>query len=117
MDQIVIKIALIAAFVVFAFVLVRSSTTARSQAIRALGLALFLVAVVVAVSFPTLVNDLALLVGVGRGADLLLYAFIIVFIGQLLGSRRRNLAQDEQITQLARKMALMTPEFPSRADG
>lgn len=113
MDQFVIKGTLIIAFVAFTFVLVRASSSARSQAIRAIALGFFLVVVVLAVSFPGLVDGLAQLVGVGRGADLLLYAFIIVFIGQLLSARRRNRAQDEQITELARTLALMRVDQPN----
>lgn len=61
------------------------------------------------VVFPNIVNDLAQSVGVGRGADLLLYAFIIVFIGQSLSNARKQRKQDAQLTELARKFALLDP--------
>lgn len=114
MDQIIIKVALIAAFMAFAFVLIRSGGSARSQAFRTLGLMIFLAAAIVAVAFPAIVNDFAVMVGVGRGTDLLLYAFIIVFIGQALTSARSRKAQDAQITELARRLALSDPQFPEK---
>lgn len=114
MDQIIIKVVLIAAFLVFAFILIRSAGSARSQAARSIVLIAFFAAAIIAVAFPTIVNDLALMVGVGRGTDLLLYAFIIVFVGQALTTTRARRAQDEQITELARKMALSDPQFPER---
>ena len=114
MDQIIIKVVLSAAFVIFAFVLIRSGGSARSQAFRTLGLIVFLAAAIIAVAFPTIVNDFAVMVGVGRGTDLLLYAFIIVFVGQALTTTRARRAQDAQITELARKIALSDPLLPEK---
>ena len=112
MDQIIIKSLLIIAFILFAGVLVRSGSSAKSQAFRTLAMLLFLAAAIIAVIFPGIVNDLAVSVGVGRGADLLLYAFIIVFIGSTLTAARKRSAQDAQITELARKIALSQPLRP-----
>lgn len=115
-DQLVIKVVLIIAFVAFAVVLIRSGSSARSQALRTVGLGIFLVAAILAVVFPTVVNDLAVLVGVGRGTDLLLYAFIVVFIGNSLSASRKRRAQRAQITALARRIALDRPMFPEKVD-
>lgn len=114
-DQIVIKVLLIAAFIIFGLILLRPGGSARNQAIRTITLILLLVAAMFAVLFPGLVDDLAHSVGVGRGTDLLLYAFIIVFVGNSLTTVRRRRAQDEQITQLARQVALRSPERPQGA--
>ncbi|QIK63010.1 DUF2304 domain-containing protein [Leucobacter viscericola] len=113
MDQIIIKSILIAVFVLFGLMLLRTGGSARTQAIRTLALILFLAAAIIAVIFPALVNDLAVSVGIGRGADLLLYAFIIVFIGNSLQAARRRSAQSAQITQLARTLALQRPLEPT----
>ncbi|QIM19282.1 DUF2304 domain-containing protein [Leucobacter coleopterorum] len=115
MDQIIIKSILIVVFVLFGIMLLRSGGSARTQAIRTLALMLFLAAAIVAVIFPGIVNELAVSVGIGRGADLLLYAFIIVFIGNSLQAARRRSAQDTQITQLARTLALQRPLEPMPA--
>ncbi|MBS1698134.1 MAG: DUF2304 domain-containing protein [Actinobacteria bacterium] len=111
-DQTIIKVLLIGAFVIFGLVLLRPGGSARNQAIRTITLLLLLVAAVFAVLFPDLINDLAQSVGVGRGTDLLLYAFIIVFVGNALTTVRKRRAQDDQITRLARQFALSNPEYP-----
>lgn len=113
MDQIIIKTILIVLFVLFGIMLLRTGGSARTQAIRTLALVLFLAAAIIAVMFPEIVNDLAVSVGIGRGADLLLYAFIIVFIGNSLQVARKRSAQDARITQLARTLALQRPLEPS----
>jgi hypothetical protein len=112
MDQIIIKTILIAVFVLFGVMLLRSGGSARTQAIRTLALVLFIAAAVIAVMFPEIVNDLAVSVGIGRGTDLLFYAFIIVFIGNALQTARKRSAQDARITQLARTLALQRPLEP-----
>ena len=116
MDQTIIKSLLVIAFILFAGVLLRAGGSARGKAIRTLTLLLFLAAAILAVVFPAIVNDLAVSVGVGRGADLLLYAFLVVFIGNTLASARKRSAQDAQITELARNIALQQPIRPSASD-
>ena len=112
MDQVIIKAVLIAMFLLFALVLIRSSSSARSQAIRSLGLGIFLIAAIIAVLFPALVNSVATFLGVGRGTDLLLYSFIVVFIGHVLSTNRKRRVQDAQLTALARTIALQSPLYP-----
>lgn len=114
-DQIIIKVLLIGAFLIFALILLKPGGSARTQAIRTLTLVLLLAVGIFAVLFPGLVDDLARSVGVGRGTDLLLYAFIVVFVGNALSAVRKRRAQDAHITQLARQMALRNPEFPEEA--
>lgn len=116
MDQIIIKVLLIFAFVVFGIVLLRPGRSARNQAIRTLGLACFLLVAVIAVIFPTLINDLAVLVGVGRGTDLLLYAFLVVFIGNALSATRKRKVHDAQITEIARQIAISNPMVRESSD-
>lgn len=113
MDQIIIKTLLIFAFLGLGLIVLRSSGSARSQALRTLGLVLLLVAAITAVVFPGLIDTLAVSVGVGRGPDLMLYGFIVVFIGHTLSTARKRRAQDAQITELARQMALSDPVYPA----
>lgn len=117
MDQFVIKVLLIGAFIVFALILLRRGSSARSQAIRTITLLAGLVAVILAVAFPEVVNSIAIIVGVGRGTDLLLYGLIVVFIASALTAARTRGQQDAQITQLARKMALQEPHYPDGERG
>lgn len=82
---------------------------------RLVGLALTVCSLVacVLVWFPTLSDQLAHLVGVGRGADMVLYCYsAISFIMILnLGLKQRDLHQS--ITQLARHIAVTTPQLPN----
>lgn len=115
-DQIIIKALLIGAFVIFALILLKPGGSARTQAIRTITLLLLLAAAIYAIVFPAVINDLAQIVGVGRGTDLLLYAFLIVFVANALTAVRKRRAQDAQITQLARQIAVRNPEYPEKLD-
>ena len=89
-----------------ALLLLRSSQGARHQAIRRLLLLLFAVVTIGSVLAPGLWNSLANAVGVGRGTDLLLYGLIVAFLGYTVTSYMRFRALEQQITQLARRVAL-----------
>lgn len=112
MDQVVIKAILVAVFVIIAVLLLRPSGSARSKAIRTLGQLVLLFLAVLAVIFPGVIDGIARSVGVGRGTDLLLYGFLVVFISSALATARKQRRQDEQITELARKLAIDQPRFP-----
>jgi small membrane protein len=66
----------------------------------------------VLVLFPDLANRIAQFVGVGRGADLILYAFIVVTLGLILNLHLRLHAMHQDMTQLARRMAHLTATKP-----
>ena len=53
--------------------------------------------------------------GVGRGADLLLYALVVAFLISILSEFRRNTRLERQITQLARRVALDGAPDPGSA--
>jgi hypothetical protein len=109
---VVIQIILIAAFVVFAVILVLPGRGARGLALRRLTLLLAFVAAVLAVIFPGLINDVANLLGVGRGTDLVLYALVVVFVGNSLSVAAHNRQLNREITVLARAIALRDAESP-----
>ncbi|OLE20150.1 MAG: hypothetical protein AUG49_25865 [Catenulispora sp. 13_1_20CM_3_70_7] len=74
-----IQIILIAtAFVLFVF-FIRSSHSVRTQAVKRIGFVLFLVLNLDAVLRPDDTTWLANKVGVGRGADLVLYLLVVAF--------------------------------------
>jgi hypothetical protein len=112
MDQLIIKLLLIGAFLVLTVVLLRPTGSARGQALKTIALVMLLVAAIIAVIFPQIINDIAVAVGVGRGADLLLYGLIVVFVANALTTARKRREQDKQITHLARQMALETVHYP-----
>lgn len=108
-----IQVLLIAVVLVVGVVLVRSTAGARHQAIRRLLLGALVALAVASILVPGAVTDVANAVGVGRGADLLLYGLVIAFLGFVVSSYRRSRHLEETITQLARRLALdeaVTPE-------
>ncbi len=64
------------------------------------------VAAAVAIAFPDLVQAVANFLGIGRGADVVLYLFVLTFLGTsfFLYARCRQLQQ--QITEIVRHIAL-----------
>ncbi|MGC5076991.1 DUF2304 domain-containing protein [Agrococcus sp. DT81.2] len=117
-DKIVIQIILIIGLAVPAVILLLPSKGARSLAIRRLTLLLVLVVGIIAIMFPSLADSVAALVGVGRGADLLLYGLIIVFIGYTLSTSAHLRRVDRQISALTRELAIAEAAPPEpRSEG
>ncbi len=120
-SQFLVKALLIASFVGFALVLLIPRKGARPLAIRRLTLLAVFTLAVVAVIRPDWVSSVAAIVGVGRGADLLLYSLVVVFAGQTIASSIRHSRMEQDLTELARHLALLTadpigspPEAPDR---
>lgn len=63
-------------------------------------------AAAVAVAEPVVVQWLAGLLGIGRGADALLYLFVLTFIGTSFYFYSRQMRLRREITQLVRHIAL-----------
>jgi len=66
---------------------------------------------VVAVLFPGTITWVANQIGVGRGADLLLYVLVIVFIGNLAMQSRRATELGRKITLTTRRLAIAEAEL------
>lgn len=105
-DQPLIKIVLLAAIIIVTAMLTRSTAGARHQAVRRLMLVAFVVLAAAAILFPRLLTQVAQLLGVGRGADLLLYGLTVVFLGYVAASYRRMRQMEMTVTVLARELAL-----------
>lgn len=112
-DQIVIKIILLIAIGVVALLILWPGAGARRTALRRIGLLALVFIAALAVIFPQLSNEVASWVGVGRGADLLLYGLVIVFIGYVITTRIHHSRIDTQLTELARSQALANAPTPS----
>ncbi len=82
---------------------------------RVIALTFFAVQVVI-IFFPELTVDLALLLGVGRGTDLVFYFFAVgmMFVVILLYGKIQ--ASEARLTQLVRSLALLTASNPKKAD-
>lgn len=114
LDQPLIKIVLLAAIVVVTAMLNASTAGARHQAVRRLMLVGFVLLAVAAVLFPGLLTRFAQFLGVGRGADLLLYGLTVFVLGYVASSYRRMRHVEQQVTTLAREIALRAAIHDSR---
>lgn len=79
---------------------------ARQLAVRRLLIIAFALFALCTVMFPSLLSHLANLVGVGRGADLLLYATVVVLLGMIALQEARSKAEEKRTTHLARRLAI-----------
>lgn len=112
-NQLFIKIILIAVFAVLALFLLLPTRGSRHVAIRRLTMLLLFAIAVVAIAFPSATTAVANVIGIGRGADLLLYGLIIVFVGNSIIVQRRHRQLEAQITTLARQVALSQAPDPN----
>ena len=71
---------------------------------------LLIAAGAVAVIFPDITQDAADLVGVGRGADLVMYIAIVAVMFILLHYYTKFVELQRQITQLVREIAILRAE-------
>lgn len=109
--QIIAVIAIAAA----AFFMLRRGG-ARHQAIRRLFMLLFIIAAASSVFFPQVWTWAANLVGIGRGADLLLYFLVLAFLGFVATSYRRFRNLEADVTELSRQIALLTADYGDETD-
>lgn len=109
---IVFQIVAVVAIIIAAFFMLRGGG-ARHQAIRRVFMLLFIIAAASSVFFPQVWTWAARLVGIGRGADLLLYFLVLTFLGFVATSYRRFRNLESDVTELSRRIALMTAEKPS----
>ncbi|GAA2488018.1 DUF2304 domain-containing protein [Terrabacter carboxydivorans] len=104
--QSVIQILLIAAVLVIAWRLLIGSGQ-RTQALRRLGLLLLLALVIYSIIDPSKTwTNLAKALGIGRGADLILYGLVVAFLGFVVTTYKRFRAMETRYTRLARRIAL-----------
>jgi small membrane protein len=62
---------------------------------------------------PAHATELAALVGIGRGVDLILYIWVVISLIVLLNLHLKLRSQLEQITILARELAIANARSPS----
>lgn len=85
---------------------------AKQLAVRRLLVIAFGLFAVLTVLFPGTLTRVAHLMGVGRGADLLLYATVLVLLGLIALQEARSKAAEKRTTVLARRLALDEAEQP-----
>jgi hypothetical protein len=71
--------------------------------------ALAVMAAMVLVWEPNLATKIANAIGVGRGADLIFYCWVVISLVMILNLHFRIRHQTEQITELVRQLSLQRP--------
>ncbi|MDR1428551.1 MAG: DUF2304 domain-containing protein [Bifidobacteriaceae bacterium] len=110
----IVKALLIVAVVAIAAGLARGG--ARRLALRRVGLAVFALAAIGGVLYPDTLTWVAQRIGVGRGADLMLYVLIVAFLSYIATRFAHDRRTDRRLTDLARCVALAEAP-PPRPDG
>jgi hypothetical protein len=113
-DQLIAQLALLLSLAVLGLLFVGPRGGTRTMALRRIAMLLLFVLAAVTIVFPDTTTWLAQAVGVGRGADLLLYGLIVVFLGHLVRSRAERTRLRAQLTLLARAQALSDSATPAR---
>jgi hypothetical protein len=104
---IITQLIIIAAAIAILYWGLSGRRTHVARAWKKIGLCLLVIAMIIAVLFPQLTNDVAHLVGVGRGADLILYSLTLAFITYVLNNYLHQQSEKDRLYRLARKIALL----------
>lgn len=115
MVVIVFQVLVVAVIAVAAFFMLRGGG-ARHQAIRRILMLVFIVAAASSVFFPQLWTLAANTLGIGRGADLLLYLTVLIFLGFVASTYRRFRHLENDVTQLARRLAILQAAGPDDSE-
>lgn len=81
--------------------------THATKAWQKIALLLLVISMVTAILAPDITNSVAHAVGVGRGADLLLYALIVAFVFYALNNYLHQQDQRDALFRLARQVSLI----------
>lgn len=102
----VVQILLVLAVAIVSLVLIRGGSNAKHMAVRRIMVLLFALTAALSIFFPSLLTSAAHLLGIGRGTDLVLYAFIVSFLVYMSTTHQRFRHTEASITKLARRVAL-----------
>ena len=105
--MIAIQIILIAAILIVLSKFLSSRNSTQIQAWKKIILVSFTLMAIILVISPNILNGIAHILGVGRGADLLLYSLTIAFIFQQLNNYIKSKEEEKKIVTLARKIAII----------
>ena len=100
--QLILTIAII--MVLVRFLTHRNSL--QTKAWKKVLLVLFAAMAILFVLYPNEIDGLAHIVGVGRGADLLLYVLTVAFIFEQLNNYVKSKEENRRIVTLSRKIAI-----------
>jgi hypothetical protein len=104
---IIVQLLLVASFAAVFLYALRSRTAHGVSATKKLAFMTFMLVVLVAVFSPRLVTEVANVVGVGRGADLVLYLLAVMFCFYVVNDYLRGQESRNQVHKLARRIAVL----------
>lgn len=110
------QLLLILGIVAAAILSIRFLRGERSLAIKRIMALVAALAAILAILFPSILTKVANFFGIGRGADLLLYVFIIGALLFAVATVRAKARSDARVTQLARAVALMEARLTERQE-
>lgn len=110
------QLLLILGIVAAAILSIRFLRGERSLAIKRIMALVAAFAAILAILFPSILTQVANFFGIGRGADLLLYVFIIGALLFAVATVRAKARSDARVTQLARSVALMEARLIERQE-
>lgn len=105
--MILVQVLLVAAFVLLVARLLATPNSSQINAWKKILGISFACMAIVAVLFPEVLDWIAHKLGVGRGADLLLYVLAMAFIATQLNNYVRRKQEHGQFVRLVRKLALL----------
>lgn len=109
-----IKLLLVALSISILAWFLTNRRTSKARAWVKLFIIVFIITTIVVIIFPSISNEVADLLGVGRGADLLLYMLTLSFIALVLSSYMKSKEDQRRIVILARKVAILEANQKSR---
>jgi hypothetical protein len=107
---VLIKVVLLACIALFGVLAMRGSPSAARRALWRLGGMAILALGALSVLFPDSLTSVAHVVGVGRGADLLLYLLAVCFLLTVTVLFRRIAELEQRCVTLTRTLALVEAE-------
>ena len=115
MDRIlIVQLLLIAGLAAVVLSFLRNRNTVRIQAGKKLLFALFVLACIASVANPEMLTSVANSVGVGRGADLVLYGLVVAFAFVSLNTYLKFKDMEAKMTVLARQLAIAQAVHPDQ---
>jgi len=112
-----IKFILIVAILLIIIRFLSRRNSFQTQAWKKVLLLVFAVIAVLVIISPNILNGVAHFVGVGRGADLLLYALTVAFIFEQLNSYMKSKEEHKRLVILCRKIAITEALHEEEKDG
>lgn len=103
----IFQLILIALFTALLIRFLAKANSSQTKAWKKIIGVMFTAIAIVAVLFPETTDGMAHLLGIGRGADLLLYTVTMAFIASLISNYAKRKQDQVQFVRLARKIAIL----------